>query len=92
MLGKKYGYYPLDDPKTAWKIDSAVDAGKDVQEKFWDVLIILMPEFVGPEVIIEEAKAKQEKALQEYIDKTVTKYLTVMQKRLVANMSQYPAV
>ena len=88
MLGKKHGYYPAD-PVTTLKIYSSVDAGRDVQEKFWDVLIVLMPGY-GEEGDLEEAKLKQAKLLEEYISKTVTKYLTVIQKRLIANISQYP--
>ena len=28
FLGRKYGYYP-DDPETAWKVDSTIDAVED---------------------------------------------------------------
>ena len=38
MLGKQHGYYP-EDSVQAWKVDSAIDAGADLQEKFWDVMM-----------------------------------------------------
>ena len=73
LLAKMYGPYYPEDPVQAWRVDSALDAGRDVQEKFWDVIMASFKETEG-------AKEKQEKLLNEYLNKTLTSYFQVMQK------------
>ena len=60
LLGKLYGlpkYYP-EDPVQAWRVDSAIDASTDLQEKFWDVVM------AGHK---READDKKKKLLEDYL-------------------------
>ena len=72
LLGKLHGYYP-EDPKLGWLVDSSLDATRDLLEKYWDVQMAGYKSDGS-----EAAKEKQKKELDEYMEKTLPKYLTVM--------------
>ena len=77
LLGKQHGFYP-EDNVAAWKVDSTLDANRDLQEKFWDV------QMAGYKQLGEE---KTQELLNEYAVKFLPNYLRVMQKRLIKNGS-----
>jgi hypothetical protein len=72
MLGSIYGFYPQD-IKEAWLVDSTIDAGRDVSQKFWDVLMANYEN--SPDPAAQEAQKKQ---MDEYIKKVVPTYLSVL--------------
>jgi glutathione S-transferase len=88
MLGKQFGYFSAD-PREAWLIDSYIDAGKDVQEKFWDTMLADFDDGSG-KPREPGAAEKQRKLLDEYINKTCATYLSAIQKRLLKNLEQHP--
>ena len=75
MLGKLHGYYP-EDPIQAWRVDSILDANRDIQEKYWDV------QFASYKGLDKEAT---QKLLDKYISKILPGFLEVMQKRVAKN-------
>ena len=74
LLGRKYGYYP-EDSIQAYKVDSVLQAGADLQASYW-----------AAHLATEEVK-KQE-LLKTYIEVNLSRYLKVMQSRLLKNSNQ----
>ena len=73
-LGRLYGYYPEDDPYTAWRIDSTMDLVDDFINQFgkysW------------------ENDAEWKAAAKEGFYKWVPTWLASVEKRLLENTSQ----
>ena len=74
LLGKMYGYYP-EDPKQAYKVDSMLQAGQDLQENWWHTFL-------------EKNEEKKQKDLENYVNLHLKRYYTVMQNRLLKNSTQ----
>lgn len=73
MLGKKFGYYP-EDPETAWKVDSWLDAISDL------VTQMLKVKF-------ETDAEKQKELFQKFVSEVLPKWLEAIEKRIKANSS-----
>lgn len=84
MLAKLHGLYP-EDLTLSWLVDSSIDGGKDVHEKFWDVHIL---DYMDKDT--ELTKVKKPMLREEYLNQTLPRYLNAMQKRIVKNMEKYP--
>ena len=63
MLGKLHGFYP-EDPLKAWKVDSVLQAGYDLQERWWDVYHSA-----------DSGGMDEKKLLDEYLNKHLRGYL-----------------
>lgn len=72
LLARQNGLYP-EDPVAAWKVDSALDGGLDLQEKFWDLM-----HYEWKYVMNKDNQEKHDKELAEYLSKTVPTYLSVL--------------
>ena len=77
FLGRKYGYYPEDDPEVTWKIDSTIDAVEDYLQAY------LRFHFETN----EERKAQ----LKENWLKLLPVWIQVLEKRISANGGKYIA-
>lgn len=72
-LGRQYGYYP-EDPETAWRVDSTIDAVEDY--------------FTGYFKYVFEKDEEKKKVAKENFLKFVPVWLTAIEKRLSSNESQ----
>eukprot|EP00347_Sterkiella_histriomuscorum_P014158 403361941 len=76
MLGTIYGYYPVEDPREACRIDEIVDLNEDINDKYWRALIYTDAE-------------KKDKAFQDYRNKNLPDYFEQLQKRIIKNQHQF---
>ena len=76
FLGRKYGYYP-EDPETAWKIDSTIDAMEDYLNAYYKVAFEKDPERL--------AKVKENWL------KMIPVWVTAIEKRITDNGGKYVA-
>ena len=76
FLGRKYGYYP-EDPETAWKIDSTIDAVEDYLNAYFKVNF---------------EKDEEKKAIhKEAWLKMLPVWVTAIEKRITSNGGKYVA-
>ena len=73
-VGLKYGYYPVEDPELAWRVDSTIDSLGDILNAFYKAA------FGDP--------ALKPELFKTFFGSTVPAWLAVMSKRLQANSSK----
>ena len=73
LLGKLHGYYP-EDPFTAYRVESSIQALSDIYQKLW-------------EVIMESDEAKKAQLRETFLKEQLPFYFEVMSKRLNENES-----